>query len=69
MNIKKQILFKLIEEIPECDAEEVEDFIKYLNSKREKKLGKEIFKDLEQASESSLNFWNNNIDDEVWNNV
>jgi len=27
------------------------------------------FTDLMQASESSLNFWNNPIDDRIWNNV
>jgi hypothetical protein len=30
---------------------------------------KELFKDLENSSESSLDFWNNKVDDEVWNNV
>lgn len=65
MNTAKQVLFKLIEEIPENDAFEVIDFIGYLKLKREK----ELYKDLEKASESSLGFWDNEIDDEVWNNV
>lgn len=30
---------------------------------------KEAFKGLLSASESSMDFWNNDIDDEVWNNV
>jgi predicted DNA-binding antitoxin AbrB/MazE fold protein len=29
----------------------------------------EQFEDLVMASESSLEFWNNSIDDEVWNNA
>lgn len=65
MNTAKQMLYKLIEEIPEKDAFEVIDFIGYLKMKREK----ELYKDLEKASESSLEFWNNTIDDEVWNDV
>lgn len=27
------------------------------------------FKELMYASESSMDFWNNDIDDEVWNNI
>lgn len=65
MNTAKQMLYKLIEEIPENDAFEVIDFIGYLKMKREK----ELYKDLEKSSESSLEFWNNTIDDEVWNDV
>jgi hypothetical protein len=33
--------------------------------KRENNMAKE----LSQASESSLDFWNNDIDDEVWNDA
>ena len=29
----------------------------------------EISKDLEIASESSMEFWDNDIDDEIWNNA
>lgn len=65
MNTAKKILFNLIEEIPENEISEVIDFIGYLKAKREK----ELYRDLQKASESSLDFWNNDIDDEVWNNV
>lgn len=65
MNQAKEILYNLIEDIPENEMAEVIDFIGYLKAKREK----ELFKDLQKASESSLGFWNNDIDDEVWNNV
>lgn len=60
LNTAKQILFNLIEEMPE-----VIDFIGYLKLKKEK----ELYRDLISASESSLKFWDNVIDDEVWNDV
>ncbi|MCD3194583.1 DUF2281 domain-containing protein [Clostridium botulinum C] len=65
MNTAKEILFNLIEEIPENEISEVIDFIGYLKLKIEK----ELYKDLQKASESSLDFWNNDIDDEVWSDV
>lgn len=65
MNTFKKILFNLIEEIPENEISEVIDFIGYLKAKREK----ELYRDLQKASESSLDFWNNDIDDKVWNDV
>lgn len=65
MNIAKKVLHELIEEIPDKDIAEVIDFVEFLKLKREK----ELFKDLQKASESSTKFWNNDIDDEVWNNV
>jgi hypothetical protein len=43
---------------------EVIDFIGYLAAKRDK----ELLNDLLLASESCLGFWNNEIDDQVWNN-
>jgi len=65
MNTSRKILLKLVQEIPENQIKEVIDFITYLKMKKEK----EIFKNLEVASESSMDFWDNDIDDEVWNNV
>lgn len=65
MNTAKKILFELIEEIPEKDILNIIDFIQYLKLKREK----DLYRDLQNASESSMDFWNNDIDDEVWNNV
>lgn len=65
INTSKDILFNLIEGIPENEISEVIDFIGYLKTKREK----ELYRDLQKASESSLDFWNNDIDEEVWNNV
>jgi hypothetical protein len=65
MNTAKEILIKLIEEMPDNQIPVVIDFVSYLKLKKEKQL----FDGLEKASESSIDFWNNDIDDEVWNNV
>ncbi|MDQ2088222.1 DUF2281 domain-containing protein [Herbivorax sp. ANBcel31] len=65
MNTAKQELLKLINEISDNQISEVIDFVTFLKMKREK----EMLKNLERASESSLSFWDNDIDDEVWNNV
>ena len=65
MNTARNILFDLLEEVPESEISEVIDFVGYLKLKREK----DLYKDLQKTSESSLSFWDNDIDDEVWNNV
>jgi hypothetical protein len=65
MDKVKQILFKMIEDIPESQIPEVIDFIAFLRVKK----SNQVFKDIEKASESSMAFWNNEKDDEVWNNV
>ena len=65
MNTVKEKLLALIAEMPENELAEVIDFMRYLKLKRDRK----IFEELQLASESSLDFWNNEIDDEVWNNV
>jgi hypothetical protein len=65
MNTAKKILLKLIDEIPESQIPEVIDYISFLKTKKDN----QIFKDLELASKSSMDFWDNEIDDQVWNNV
>lgn len=65
MNAGKSILIKLIDEIPESQIPEVIDFIMFLKNKKDN----QVFEDLLRASESSIDFWDNDIDDEVWNNV
>lgn len=65
MNTAKERLLKIIDEIPEQEVNEILDFAEFLKAKKEKFLSE----DLTKASESSLDFWNNDIDDEVWNNV
>ncbi|NSW82787.1 MAG: DUF2281 domain-containing protein [Syntrophothermus sp.] len=65
MNTCKNFLIKLIDEIPENQVQEVIDFILFLKNKKDN----QIFKDLTLASESSTGFWDNDIDDAVWNDV
>ncbi|KAB8128863.1 DUF2281 domain-containing protein [Gracilibacillus oryzae] len=65
MNTAKERLLKIIEEIPENEVDKILDFAEFLKIKREKSLSE----DLTKASESSLDFWDNDIDDEVWNDV
>ncbi|MDN5331802.1 MAG: hypothetical protein PWP45_1027 [Tepidanaerobacteraceae bacterium] len=65
MNAAKSILLKLIDEIPESQINEVIDFILFLKNKQDN----QVFKDLLSASESSIDFWHNDIDEELWNNV
>jgi hypothetical protein len=65
MRTTKENLRALIDKISENEAKEVLDFVGYLSMKRRR----EKFKDLELASETSLGFWNNDIDDRIWNNV
>ena len=65
MNIARERLLKIIEKIPDQEVDKILDFAEYLAAKQEKRLTG----DLTKASESSLDFWDNDIDDEVWNNV
>jgi len=44
---------------------EIANFITFIKMRDENKL----FKDLEVLSVSSTDFWNNEIDDEVWNEI
>ncbi|NSW92255.1 MAG: DUF2281 domain-containing protein [Firmicutes bacterium] len=64
MRIPKEKIVELIYSLPEKELSEVIDFIGYLVAKR----NKELLNDLLLASESCLDFWNNEIDDQVWDN-
>ena len=65
MSISKEKLLELIEDLPEKEIGELVSFAGYLKMKGKR----ESFQDLVKASESSLAFWNNSKDDEVWNNA
>lgn len=65
MNTAKERLLKIIDEFPDQEIDKILDFAEYLETKKEKRLSD----DLTKASESSLDFWDNDIDDEVWNDV
>lgn len=64
MNTTRERLLKIIEKIPDQEVDEILDFAEYLAAKQEKRVSD----DLTKASESSLDFWDNDIDGEVWNN-
>ena len=55
----------MINELPEDVMPEIITYVAFVQNTRKNM----IFKELEQASASSTDFWNNPIDDEVWNNV
>jgi hypothetical protein len=65
MNTAKERLLKIINEIPEQEVDKILDFAEYLKAKKEKRLSEDLIK----SSESSIDFWDNDIDDEIWNNV
>ncbi|MCL2096852.1 MAG: DUF2281 domain-containing protein [Oscillospiraceae bacterium] len=65
MSAAKLIINRMINEMPEDMLSEIISYIAFVQ-KTKKDL---IFKELEQASVSSMDFWDNSIDDEVWNNV
>ena len=65
MSAARLILNRMIDELPDDMLSEIITYIVFVQ-KTKKEL---IFKELEQASVSSMDFWANSIDDEVWNNV
>lgn len=65
MSVNREELKRMIDKITDQDAAEVHDFIGYLNMKREK----DTLKNFEEASRTSMDFWDNTVDDEVWNDV
>ena len=65
MQPAKQKIYNLIDTLPVSQLSEVASFIMFIKMRDENKL----YKDLELASISSTGFWDNEIDDEVWNDV
>jgi len=65
MSAARLIINRMIDELPDDMLSEIISYIAFVQ-KTKKEL---IFKELEEASVSSMDFWNNSIDDEVWNNV
>lgn len=61
----KKYIYELIDQITEQDYAELIDFLKFLKIKSEKNE----FETLENALQSSMYFWDNDIDDEVWNDA
>ena len=65
MNTARQIVDRMLDELPDEMMINIISYISFI--KNEKK--NQVIKDLEQASLSSADFWDNPIDDEVWNDV
>ena len=65
MSVQKQILTRMLDELPE---EKVSDVISYVTFIKNEDRNQN-FRDFEKASLSSMGFWNNSIDDEVWNDA
>ena len=64
-SLAKQSVHNLVETLPNSLLPEVANFILFIKMRDENGL----YKDLEALSVSSTDFWNNEIDDEVWNDV
>ena len=65
MQAVKQEIYTLVESLPDSQLTEIANFILFVKMRNESKM----YKDLEALSVSSTEFWNNEIDDEVWNNA
>jgi len=63
--VAKQSVHNLVETLPNSLLPEVANFILFIKMRDEKRL----YDGLETLSVSSTDFWDNKIDDEVWNDV
>jgi hypothetical protein len=65
MSAARKILNKMLDELPDELMVNVISYTAFIKNEKNNK----IFKELEEASFSSMDFWDNPIDDEVWNNA
>lgn len=61
----KELASKLIDELPDESVPDIINYIYYIKYKN----NSSFLQDLCTASVSSTDFWDNDIDDEVWNNA
>ncbi|MCL1998478.1 MAG: hypothetical protein FWG65_06910 [Turicibacter sp.] len=61
----KQAIQNLAETLQESQLVEVYRFMQFVKNRDAEQLGQ----DLQAAGESSTDFWYNEVDDEVWNDV
>jgi len=61
----KQEIYTLVESLLDSQLTEIANFILFVKMRDESKK----YKDLEALSVSNTEFWNNEVDDEVWNNA
>jgi hypothetical protein len=65
MGAVKQKLYNLVEDLSDSELAEIVNFTEYVRARDQiQKL-----KNLELYGISDLSFWDNEIDDEVWNNA
>jgi len=64
-SLAKQSVYSLVDTLPNSLLPEVANFIEFIKTRNEQGF----YKSLEALSVSSTDFWNNEIDDEVWNDV
>jgi len=65
MNAARQIIERMLNELPDEMMENVILYIAFIQNEKRT----QVFKELEHASLSSTDFWNNPVDDEAWNDV
>jgi len=65
MQAAKQKIYSLVDTLPDSQLVEIANFILFVKMRDENKL----YRELEALSVSSTEFWDNEIDDEVWNNA
>lgn len=65
MSTAKQIAIRMLDEVPDEMLTDIITYIAFIKSRHSSK----VFQELEEASLSSTDFWNNPIDDELWNHV
>ena len=65
MQAVKQRIYNMVETLSDSQLGETASFILFIKMREENKL----FNDLESLSISSTDFWDNDVDDKVWNNV
>jgi len=61
---KKELINRLLDNVPDSQLTEIIDFLMFLRLKADKSA----IQDVEAASMSSTDFWDN-TDDEVWDHV
>jgi hypothetical protein len=65
MSAARLIINRMIEELPDEMLSEIISYIAFIQKNKKES----VFRELEQASASSMEFWDNSVDDEVWNDV
>ena len=65
MSAARLIINRMIDELSDDMLSEIIHYIAFV----QKNKNESVFREFEQASVSSMDFWDNAIDDEVWNDV